>query len=421
VRIVVIGGGVIGVTTAYELSKDGHAVTLVERQPDVALECSHANGGYIAVSQAVPWSAPGIPSKVLLGVLARNPPILLRLSQLPAMWRWGLQFLACSRAKRSRENTLHILRLALNSFAALKETRNAEAVDYDPVAKGCLKVFLERSSLEEAEVVSQSQTGHGLRYEVLSASGCADKVPALAPRASELAGGLFYPDEEAGDCFAFTRNLARICHSRGVEFLFDTTVTGLEHDGRRVTAAISCKGHFRADAFVLAAGADSPILARSVGLRLPIIPVKGYSLTFPRSLWPEAPDMPVLDEKRKFGYAPLSSDRLRLTGFAEIAGYDTKPEARRTEAFVRSFTGLFPQLESRISVRDLKPFCCLRPVTPTGLPIIGASRFQNLFYNVGHGHLGWTLAHGSARLLASAISGRTPEIDSRPYCPTSFQ
>jgi D-amino-acid dehydrogenase len=207
VKIIVIGGGVIGVTTAYELSRGGHAVTLIDRQPDVALECSHANGGYIAVSQAVPWSAPGVPSKALLGILGREPPILLHWSQLPWMWRWGLEFLACSRAKRSWENTLHILRLALYSFAVLKETRSTGAVNYNPIAKGCLKVFHEESTLEEAEAVSQAQTSLGLKHQVLSRSECAIKVPALMPRASQLAGGLFYPDEEIGDCFAFTATL----------------------------------------------------------------------------------------------------------------------------------------------------------------------------------------------------------------------
>lgn len=416
-RIAIIGGGVVGVTSAYELVKEGHEVTVIDRQPDVALECSHANGGYVAVSQAVPWSAPGVPSKTLLGMFAEDAPIVLHPSQLPAVWRWGLEFLASSRAAPSWQNTQHILRLALYSFATLKETRDAETIDYAPIKKGSLKVFFDQSTLDEAVTASQAQVALGVSYRRFSAADCAALVPALAPTMPRLAGGLHYPEEEGGDCCAFTRALAAICAKRGVKFAFDTTVTGFEGDGERILAVLTNSGRKAFDAFVLAAGADSPILARPLGLRLPIIPVKGYSLTFPRLLWPEAPDMQVLDEKHKFGYAPLGHDRLRMTGFAEISGYDTEPEPARTTAFVRSFIGLFPQLEGRIRVSKLKPFCCLRPVTPSGLPIIGRSRLQNLYCNVGHGHLGWTLAHGSARLLAASLAGRKGDIDTTGYEP----
>jgi D-amino-acid dehydrogenase len=242
-------------------------------------------------------------------------------------------------------------------------------------------------------------------------------VPALGPRRQQLAGGIHYPDEEAGDCFAFTREVARICAERGVRFEFDTVVRHLVREGARLSHLKTSRGDLRADAFVLAAGAESPLLARDLGMRLPVLPVKGYSLTFPRSLWPEAPDRPVLDEQRKFGFAPLGTDRFRMSGFAEIAGYDTKPEAYRTEALARCFMGLFPQLETRIKLAELKPFCCLRPVTPKGPPIIGRSPIQNLFFNVGQGHLGWTLAHGSARLAADALAGRPPGIDMAAYQP----
>ena len=213
--------------------------------------------------------------------------------------------------------------------------------------------------------------------------------------------------------------MARLCAERGVRFRFDTVVLHLVRGASRLTHLETTNGDVKADAFVLAAGSESPLLARDLGMRLPIIPVKGYSLTFPRSLWPEAPDRPVLDEKRKFGFAPLGADRLRMSGFAEIAGYDTRPQAHRTEALARSFMGLFPQLESRIDIKTLTPFCCLRPVTPNGLPVIGRSRIDNLIYNIGQGHLGWTLAHGSARLAADAITGRPSAIDLRGYKPAS--
>ena len=416
-NIIVCGGGIVGVTTLHSLIGDGHEVTLIDRQSDVAMECSHANGGYVAISQAVPWSSPGAPTKTLKSMAQADAPILLHLSQIPAIWRWGLEFMRCSRPGPSWENTRHILRLALYSFDALKVAREETGVRYDAVAKGCLKVFSDQMALDDAIATSDAQIPFGLTYRPLGPRECLELAPALAPRIESLCGGIHYANEECGDCFAFARGIAAWCRERGALFALSTKVAAFEREGDRIVAALTDRGRMTADAFVLALGADSPRLTAPLGVRLPIIPVKGYSLTVPRALWPEAPDLPVLDEMRKFGYAPLGKDRLRMTGFAEIAGYDTVPRARRMRAFARAFTGLFPQLEDRLSRIDLKPFCCLRPVTPDGLPIIGRSRFRNLYYNVGHGHLGWTLAHGSARIVAAAIAGRDPDIDATSYAP----
>ena len=420
-KVAVIGGGVVGVTTAYELLRDGHEVTVIDRQPDVALECSHANGGYVAVSQAVPWSSPGVPTKTLLGLFGRDPPILLRAAQIPSMWRWGLDFLLASRPHVSWENTKHVLRLALYSHNVLKETRARETIDFSPVMKGTLKVFTDLAALDEAIAVSQRQVPLGLRYTAWSARECAQRVPALGPSAGRLAGGIHYPDEENGDCYRFTRGMARLCMERGAAFRLGVNVRSLMREGDRITGLVTGDGTITADAFVLAAGAASPLLVSALGIRLPVLPVKGYSLTVPRDLWPDAPDLPVLDEKRKFGYAPLGADRLRMSGFAEIAGYDTAPEPQRTGAFIRAFTGLFPQLVPHVTPDTVRPFCCLRPVTPSGLPILGPSRLKGLYYNVGQGHLGWTLAHGSARLVASAIAGRAADIDMTGYAPARRQ
>jgi D-amino-acid dehydrogenase len=331
------------------------------------------------------------------------------------MWRWGLAFLGASRAATSWENTRRVLRLALYSFEALKQIRAETGVRYDPVTGGPLKVYSDAASLAEGVAASEAQRSLGLNYRLLSPQDCVALVPALAPRASTLAGGILYPDEENGDCYAFARGLAEFCAARGASFAFDTRILRLEAEGDRITGVITDKGRLTADVYVLATGADSPLLMRPLGLQLPIIPVKGYSLTLPRALWPEAPRRPVLDETRKFGYAPLGADRLRMTGFAEIAGYDTLPRARRTRAFVKAFTGLFPQLEAALTRTALQPFCCLRPVTPDGLPILGPSRYRNLHYNIGQGHLGWTLAHGSAQIVAALIAGRDPGIDLAGY------
>jgi D-amino-acid dehydrogenase len=420
-KVIVLGAGVVGVTTAYYLLKDGHEVVLVDRQPGVARECSHANGGFVAISQAVPWSAPGVPGKTLRTMARPNGPILMHASQLPRMWRWGLDFIRCSRAGPSWENTKRVLRLSLFSFEALKEIRADTGIRYDLVEGGALKVYSDQKSLDQAVAVSERQQPLGLGFRVLGPQGCLDLVPALQPRIATLAGGIHFEDEEGGDCFKFTEELAAWCRERGADFRFGTRIEALESDGARITGIRTDRGGLKADCYVLALGADSPLLVRPLGIRLPIIPVKGYSITVPKAPFPDAPTIPVLDEMRKFGMMPLP-DRLRMSGLAEIAGYDTVPDARRTRAFVAGFTGLFPQLQACLDAAgDIRPFCCLRPVTPQGPPILGRSRYANLYYNTGQGHLGWTLAHGSAKIVAALIAGRDPGLDLAGILPAPGQ
>jgi D-amino-acid dehydrogenase len=420
-KVIVLGAGVVGVTTAYYLLKEGHEVTLVDRQAGVARECSHANGGFVAISQAVPWSAPGVPLKTLKAMAQPNAPILLHASQIPKMWRWGFEFIRCSRAARSWANTRHVLRLALFSLEALKEIRSDTGVQYDAVRGGALKVYSDQKSLDEAVAVSEKQRPLGLAYRVLDRKGCLDLVPALAPHIDTLAGGMHFEAEEGGDCFKFTEALADWCRERGAEFRFDTRIEALEADGAKMTGIHTDRGGLDADAYVLALGADSPLLMRPLGVRLPIMPVKGYSITVPKAPFPDAPAIPVLDEMRKFGMMPLP-DRLRMSGLAEIAGYDTVPQPTRTKAFIAGFTGLFPQLQACLeALGEVRPFCCLRPVTPHGPPILGRSRYANLFYNTGQGHLGWTLAHGSARIVAALVADRDPGIDLTGLRPPAGQ
>jgi D-amino-acid dehydrogenase len=420
-RVIVLGAGVVGVTTAYYLLKDGHQVIVIDRQPGVARECSHANGGFVAISQAVPWSAPGVPIKTLKTMAQPNAPILLHASQIPKMWRWGLDFLRCSRPGASWANTRHVLRLSLFSLEALKEIRADTGVRYDAVAGGALKVYSDQKSFGEAIAVSEQQRPLGLEFRVLDRRGCLDLVPALAPRIETIAGGIHFAAEEGGDCFKFTVALADWCRERGAEFGFETRVEALERAGTRITGIRTARGGLDADAYVVALGADSPLLMRPLGVRLPIIPVKGYSITVPKAPFPDAPAIPVLDEMRKFGMMPLP-DRLRMSGLAEIAGYDTMAQPRRTRAFIAGFTGLFPQLQKCLeALGEVRPFCCLRPVTPQGPPILGRSRYANLYYNTGQGHLGWTLAHGSARIIAAQIAGRDPGMDLTGLRPAAGQ
>jgi D-amino-acid dehydrogenase len=420
-KVIVLGGGVVGVTTAFYLMQDGHEVTLLERQPGVARECSHANGGFVAISQAVPWSAPGVPTKTLRTMAQPDAPILIHAAQLPRIWRWGLDFLRASRPGPSWANTRHVLRLSLYSFEALKEVRATTGIEYDRVTGGALKVYSDHKSLDAAIATSERQRPLGLNFTALDRKACLALVPALGPRIDSLVGGIHYVDEEGGDCFKFCQALAAWCQAQGADFRFDTNIERLTADGAGITAIDTDHGPLSADAYVLALGADSPLLMRPLGIRLPIIPVKGYSITVPKAPFPDAPAIPVLDEMRKFGMMPLP-DRLRMSGLAEIAGYDTVAEEPRFKAFTAGFTSLFPQLGACLAAAgDLRPFCCLRPVTPHGPPILGRSRFANLWYNVGQGHLGWTLAHGSAKLVASLLTGRDPGFDLSGLRPQSGQ
>ena len=241
------------------------------------------------------------------------------------------------------------------------------------------------------------------------------------PRIDALAGGIHYPDEECGDCSGFARALYQVMTGLDVEFRFNATIAGLKLDGDRVSAVETSSGTVTADRYVLAAGAESATIMARHGVGLPIIPVKGYSFTLSRARWPDAPELPVLDEAGKHGYMPLGPDRVRLTGYAEIAGYDTVPRERRKQAFIRSFVRLFPQLQKCFDDPHDEAFCCLRPVTPSGLPILGPSRLRNLIYNVGQGHLGWTLAHGCARIVADQVAERTPAIAMDGYLPNRRQ
>ena len=410
-KIAVLGAGIVGLTTAYQLTRDGHEVVVVDRQADVSLECSYANGGFIAISQAVPWSSPGVLLRVLTTMFRSDAPILLHPLQLPKIWRWGIEFLSCSSAPISWENTKHILSLALYSLDLLRKVRDEARVDYFQRTNGCLKIYADQHSFDESAKAQEAQIPLGIHFKVLDASQCIKMVPALDLTRQKLAGGIFVPDEEGGDCYEFAKVLSQRIHDAGGEFRFSSTIEGIEMEGNRIDKIITSTGSITADRYVLAAGADAPLIMQSYGVRLPIIPVKGYSLTLSRDPWPDAPDLQIVDEKNLFGLNPLGTNRLRLAGLAEIAGYNRAPQRRRTDAFIAGFLDRFPQLESCLDHSNPEPFCCLRPVTPNGLPILGQSQFTNLFYNIGHGHLGWTLAHGTARIVADLIAGKSPALD----------
>ena len=388
-RIVVLGAGLIGVLTAYYLAKDGHEVVVVDRQGDVGLETSFANGGQISADHAAPWAGPGVPLQALKWLLHEDAPFLFRLRADPAQWRWGLEFLRNCTAARYRENAARLQRLGQYSRARLQALRQETGLPYDQVARGILVLH----------------TG-GRPFEAgwKTPGECVALEPAVASLKHRLVGGDYYPGDESGDAYQFTAGLAKLCAAKGVAFNYGVAIEGLTVEAGKVTSP-----QFKADAYVVALGSYSPLLVRQLGIDLPVYPLKGYSVTMPVKNPAAAWTVSLSDEAHKLVLSRLG-DRLRIAGTAELNGYNTEINKVRCEAIVKRVMELFPDAgdPSRATY-----WAGLRPATPSNLPIIGASKYPNLFINTGHGTLGWTLACGSGRILADLVSGRRPEVDLR--------
>jgi D-amino-acid dehydrogenase len=413
---VVLGAGVVGVTTAYQLARDGHQVVLVDRQNGAALETSFANGGLVTPGMSDPWAAPGIPGMILRNLGREDSPFLLRLRALPGMVGWGLGFIANCTPQRWRQNTETVLRLGVYSRDALDAVSAETGIAYDRNNRGNLRVYRDAAALAKAAKEAALYRELGEPIALLDGPACVALEPALAPVGGKLAGGVHYQGDHAGDCYKFTQALAGHAAGLGVELRFDTTIAGFESEGGRITAVATNRGRIAGDRFVLACGSYSTGLARQLGFRLPVHPVKGYSATLPVGGWNNAPTMPVLDHDLKAGMTRLG-DRIRLAGTAEFAGFDLRPNPQRSANLLRAFRQLFPEYPG---TGEPLLWNGLRPMCPDGRPILGRSPVANLFLNTGHGPLGWTLSCGSARALADLMAGRTPAIDLAPFALQRF-
>ncbi len=409
-RVVVLGAGVIGVATAYWLLRDGHEVEVIERRDAAGMETSWGNGAVIHVSSVQPWSAPGVPREVLGWLGREDAPMLLRPSAIPRMWRWGASFLRETRPARHRANALHNLELALLSARCMAAIRDVTAVRYDHAARCVLKTYPDEASLRAAADAHLSLAPHGLLTEVLSRRACLDREPALAETdaAGGLAGGLFFPQDEIGDCNAFAQGLAAWCAGRGVRFRFGTTVGSLEVRAGRVSGVLTSTDWIAADAVVVALGSFSPALLRPHGIHVPIHPVKGVSVTLPRSFWPDGPRTAILDDARHLAFTPVG-ERYRMVGSAEVAGHDATPAPARIRALAGRVAEIFPRMRGCADDPRAVHWAGLRPMVPDGRPRIGPTAVAGLFLNTGHGHAGWTMAAGSGRRLADAVAGRREE------------
>ena len=392
-KVAVLGAGVVGTAAAWYLRQAGHEVRVLDRRESAGLETSFANGGQISADHAAPWAKPGVPLQALKWMLREDAPLLFRLRADPAQWRWALQFLRNCTAARFTENASRLQRLGQYSRSLLRALREETGIQYDHLSRGILVLYTGERRFERGWKTPEE---------------CVAIEPAVASMKKGLVGGNYIAGDESGDAHKFTAALAKLCAAMGVQFDFGVSIERIESEGGKVSGIRTNGGKtITADAYVLALGAYSPLLARPLGIDLPIYPLKGYSVTMPVKDPAAAWNVSLTDEAHKLVLSRLG-DRLRIAGTAELNGYDTAINQVRCEAIVRRTMALFPGAGDPSKAQF---WAGLRPATPSNLPCLGRTKYPNLFLNTGHGTLGWTHACGSGRAIADLVSGRRPEVD----------
>lgn len=410
-KTIVLGSGIIGTTTAYYLAKAGHEVHVIDRQAEAAMETSFANGGVIHTSEAEPWSRPGMPRAVLGWLGKEDAPMLLRLSALPSMWLWGLDFIRNCNVERYRKAIGVNLRLANHTLEVLKTLRADTRVAYDLMQKGTLKIYTRQEALDKNVAESTLQRPLGLVFEAVDADRCVAIEPALAPIRQTLVGGIYAPPDEHGDCHKFSVGLRKHCDEKlGVKFHFNTEITRIVRSADRVERVQTSKGDFTGDAYVAALASFAPKLLAPLGVRVSIYPAKGVTVTVSDGAWPNGPTVPIIDDTRLFGLIRIGN-RYRCSGSVEFNGWNATLSPARGKALVANVISVFPEFARCYDERTAKLWSGLRPMPSSGNPYIGGTPVKNLYLNCGHGHLGWTLSCGSSHLLADIITGRKPAVD----------
>ncbi len=405
-RVAVLGSGVIGVSTAYYLARNGFEVTVYDRQPGPALETSFGNAGQISPGYSAPWAAPGIPLKAMKWLFQRHAPLAIRPDGTLFQLQWIAKMLSNCTAARYDVNKERMMRLAEYSRDVIRALRTDTGIQYEGRAQGTLQVFRTQAQLDAAAKDIKVLERCGVPYELLDRDGCARIEPALAAVKEKLVGGLRLPNDETGDCQIFTTQLAAEAEKLGVRFAYGTPLDALIIDGDRIRGVQSGSNRIEADHFVVALGSYSTDFLKPLGLDIPVYPVKGYSLTVPITNGDMAPVSTVMDETYKVAITRFD-DRIRLGGMAELSGFDLSLNPRRRETLEMVVGDLFPQGGD---IPAATFWTGLRPMTPDGTPIIGGTRFSNLSLNTGHGTLGWTMACGSGKLLADLMAHKQPDI-----------
>ena len=418
-KILVLGAGVIGTSTAWYLAGLGHEVVVVDRREGAGLETSFANGGQISVSHSEPWANPDAPAKLLKWLWREDSPLLFRLRLDPKQWSWGLRFFFECAPWRTRENSAQMVKLSAYSRQALAELRAETGIEYDALQRGILHYFTDRAAFADAAAAAPGLRRYGLDMEVKTPEESVAIEPALAAFAPRIVGATYTRTDESGDAHKFAANLARLAAGRGVTFLYGRAIQGIRMgDGKVKGVVVSPAPEGRgegpdetlaADAYVVALGSYSPLLTRPIGIDLPIYPAKGYSATVPITARAKAPTVSITDDAAKIVFSRLG-ERLRIAGTAELSGYSTDLNQVRCEALTRRAREVFP---GAADYDHAEFWTGLRPSTPSNVPLIGRTRYPNLYLNTGHGTLGWTMAAGSGKALAEIISGMSPGVDFR--------
>ncbi|MEJ2767012.1 D-amino acid dehydrogenase [Photobacterium sp. MCCC 1A19761] len=407
-EVIVLGSGVVGLTSAWYLAKAGHDVTVVDRQPRSAEETSFANAGQISYGYSSPWAAPGIPVKAMKWLMQKHAPLKVKPSVSPELYLWAAKMLANCNPDKYQINKARMLRIANYSRECLLDLRREQqGLNYEGRQQGTLQVFRTHAQVDAVAKDIQVLAESGTRFEELDVAGCIAAEPALAQVKDKIVGGLRLPDDETGDCYLFCQQLTELAQQAGVRFLFETQVTSLNQQHGKITSISTSAGELKADAYVVALGSYSAALLAPLGMSIPVYPVKGYSLTMPIADAAAAPVSTVMDETYKVAMTRFD-DRIRVAGTAELAGYDFSLAEKRKATIAMVIQDLFP---NGGDIAKAEYWSGLRPMTPDGTPVIGKTTYTNLFTNTGHGTLGWTMACGSARLLADIVSGQETDID----------
>jgi D-amino-acid dehydrogenase len=410
-HVIVLGAGLMGVTSAYYLAKEGHQVTVIDRRPEVAMETSFANAGLMTPGHASAWASPRAPMILLRSLWRGDTSLKYRLKLDPRMWGWTLQFLRNCTAERNRANTLVKLHLSLHSQRETDRVTRETGISWDRISKGALYLHRDKAYLKSAQANFPMMQDAGVKLRAIDVDEIIDLEPALRASRDKLVGAIYVEGDESGDARKFTLELAEVCRNLGVTFRLGEKIERIQGDRDTISGVVTSAGTISGDAYILALGSYSPQLVRPFGIKLPVYPVKGYSVTLPILDPAGAPTIGGVDEHNLVAFSRLG-DRLRLTGTADFAGYDTEFAGHHFTHMLKAARELFP---TGGAYDQPTYWACLRPMTPDGPPIIGASAVRNLWLNTGAGHMGWTMACGMSQILIDLMAGRKPVLDASPF------
>ncbi len=406
-KVIVLGSGVVGLTSAWYLAQAGHEVIVIDRQPSSAQETSFANAGQISYGYSSPLSAPGVPQKAFKWMTQKHSPLIMRPSVSPDLYAWTLRFLANCTQARYKTNKSRMLRIANYSRECLIDLRKTTDIDYEGRQEGTLQVFRRQEQVDAVQKDMKILADSGTKFKLLTTQECLIHEPGLTAVKDKIVAGLHLPDDETGDCFKFCQELTQMAINAGVTFKFNVQIKRLIKNGDKITGVSTSEGDLSADAYIVSMGSHSQSMLKPLGINVPIYPVKGYSLTLPIINEEHAPTSTVMDETYKVAITRFR-DRIRVAGTAELAGFDMQLSEKRKATIAMVVNDLFPQA---IDLAQAEYWTGLRPMTPDGTPIIGKTIIPNLYINAGHGTLGWTMACGSGRLISDIVSGKKPDID----------